>query len=105
MSNLKSTPSAHQTKSFGNKEIDRMEAAVAAIEGMCGQIFCESYFIRLANLDAMAIACERYPKVYGWWETMIRLGHPEAPQVWAEIKARMDSRAAARVIEHAASIR
>jgi hypothetical protein len=78
---------------------DRFNSAVAHIEGLCGQVFCEDFFIHMSNFDVMAVACEKHPKVLTWWHTTLSLGHPHAPAVWAEIKARMDSRAASRIIE------
>lgn len=94
-------PTTKRTATNMGTETERIEAAVVAIEGMCGQLFSEGFFMRIANLDAMAIACERCPTVLQWWQMMLRLGHPEAPVVWAEIKARMDARAAARAISSA----
>jgi hypothetical protein len=83
-----------------DSEAQRTEAAVAAIEGLCGGLWCDGYFMHISR-DIMAIACERHPKVLSWWQTMVALGHPKAPVVWVEIQARMDARAAARAIESA----
>jgi len=100
-SNSTLDPKTKRTATSMSTKTEQIEAAVVAIEGMCGQLFSEGFFMRVANLDAMAIACERCPKVLKWWQMMLRLGHPEAPVVWAEIKARMDARAAARAISSA----
>lgn len=76
-----------------------LESAVLDIEGMCGGLYCDDYFIHFANLDAMAIACERYPRVLLWWQATLRLGDPRAPAVWNQIQARMDARAAASALD------
>jgi hypothetical protein len=77
----------------------KLESAVLDIEGMCGGLFCDDYFIHFANLDAMAIACERYSRVLRWWQATLRMGDPRAPAVWNQIQARMDARAAARALD------
>lgn len=92
--------STNPTPDTSATEVERIEAAIADIEGLCGHVFCEGLFMRM-NREIMAMACERHPNVLSWWESMARLGHPKAPVVWAEIKARMDVRAAARAIEDA----
>lgn len=79
-------------------EEERIESASADIEGLCGHVFCESLFMRVEP-GLMALACERHPKVQDWWESMVEMGHPKAPVVWAQIKAQMDARAAMRAIE------
>lgn len=84
-------------------ESDELEAAVAQIEKMCGHMMSEHFFVRIADLDAMAVACERYPRVLQWWEATIRMGNPEAPAVWAEVRARMDARATMLAIERVAA--
>lgn len=85
-------------------EVERIESVIADIEGLCGQVFCEGLFMNV-NRDIMAIACERHPRVLDWWQTMVKLGHPKATVVWAEIKARMDSRAAARALDAVCRLR
>lgn len=90
--------SAAQTQSAAQSEAEWMEKAVADIEGMCGHVFCEGLFMRIKP-EIMALACERHPKVLDWWRGMVRMGHPTAALVWAEIQARMDAREAARAIE------
>ena len=77
----------------------KLESAVLDIEGMCGGLFCDHYFFHFADLDAMAVACERYPRVLRWWQATLRLGDPRAPAVWNQIQARMDARAAATVLD------
>lgn len=97
-------PSTGLTQPAGSADDELIASAIADIEGLCGHVFCESFYLRM-NRDVMAIACERHPKVLDWWKTMIRLGHPKAPSVWAEIKARMDARAAARALDEVSQLR
>lgn len=97
---LSSNSSAEQqNRTPGNIDADQLEAMVTRIESMCGQVLCEGLFLRMIDFDLMAVTCERSAKVFDWWQMMLRLGHPEAPVAWAEIKARMDAREAARAIE------
>lgn len=87
-----------QTRAGSTTEAEQIESVIANIKGLCGQVFCEGFFLHV-NRDIMAMACERHPEVLDWWQTMVRLGHPKATVVWAEIRARTDARAAARVVD------
>lgn len=90
--------SAAQTQSATSSEAEWIEKAIADIEGLCGHVFCEGLFMRIKP-EIMALACERHPKVLDWWRSMVRMGHPTAGLVWADIQARIDARAAERGIE------
>lgn len=90
--------SAAQTQSATQSEAEWIEKAIADIEGLCGHVLCEGLFMRIKP-ELMALACERHPKVLQWWRSMVRMGHPTAGGVWAEIQARMDARAAERRVE------
>jgi len=92
--------SAAQMQSATSSEAEWIEKAIADIEGLCGHVFCEGLFMRIKP-EIMALACERHPKVLDWWRGMVRMGHPTAGVVWAEIQARMDALAAERGIEEA----
>lgn len=96
----KTESSAAQIQSAAQSEAEWIEKAVADIAGMCGHVFCEGLFMRIKP-EIMALACERHPKVLEWWRSMVRMGHPTAGIVWAEIQARMDVRAAERAIDEA----
>lgn len=90
-----------QDQQHSNSEFDPafLESEVSGIESMCRQIFGKHYMYHMVPNDLMAAVCERSSKVVDWWEMRVRLGDPYAIHIWAEIKAEMAARAAARAIE------